>query len=129
MTAIAIGVACVSSVFSTIGGYFFVQGENERKRIKDIEENVKNIAALVIYPECNYKGDPVLTFDLALDGESSKIDMSKMSEGKSFILPTGIKADMYAKANQQGVKLPYNGPTYNRCTTIISLNAESIPSI
>jgi hypothetical protein len=45
--------------------------------------------------------------------------------GKSFILPPGIKLGAYSKSNQEGVKLPYNGPTFQRCTDIKSLEAES----
>jgi hypothetical protein len=95
MATIALVVCAVCSLSASVGGgLFFVQTENDRKRIKTIEDDVGNAAAM----------DP---------------------PGKSFILPPGIKLGAYSKSNQEGVKLPYNGPTFQRCTDIKSLEAES----
>ena len=101
--------------------------EQERKRIKDIEDNVGNAAALTVYPECDYKGKPIVTFDIVPDEEFGSMTMNGFgdSPGKSFILPPGIKMDRYTKTELEGVKLPHKGPSYARCTDIKSLYAES----
>ena len=128
MAAIAIGVVFMSCICSAVGGggYFFMQAEQERKRIKDIEDNVGNVAALVIYPECDYKGEPIITWDITdPETEHATIEMGALvPPGKSFILPSGIKMDAYSKNSKEGVKLPFKGPMFQRCTTIKSLSGE-----
>jgi hypothetical protein len=127
MATIALVVCAVCSLSASVGGgLFFVQAENDRKRIKTIEDDVGNAAAMVIYSECDYKGKAVVSIDVAPDGEFNTMNMNEMDPpGKSFILPPGIKLGAYSKSNQEGVKLPYNGPTFQRCTDIKSLEAES----
>ena len=128
MAAIALMICVVSSLSASMGGGFYMfKKEQDRKRIKDIEDNVGNAAALVIYPECDYKGKPIVTFDIVPDGEFSSMTMNGFGDntGKSFILPPGIKMDRYAKTELAGVKLPHKGPSYDRCSTIKSLHAES----
>jgi hypothetical protein len=127
MATIALVVCAVCSLSASVGGgLFFVQTENDRKRIKTIEDNVGKAAAMVIYSECDYKGKVVVSIDVAPDGEFNTMNMNEMDPpGKSFILPPGIKLGAYSKSNQEGVKLPYNGPTFQRCTDIKSLEAES----
>ena len=129
MAAIAIGgvfMLCISSAVG--GGLLFIRTKDQdRKRIKDIEDNVGNAAAFVIYPECDYKGEPIVTFDIVPDEEFGSMTMNGFgdSPGKSFILPPGIKMDRYTKTELEGVKLPHKGPSYARCTDIKSLYAES----
>lgn len=120
-------ICAVSSLSASVGGGFFMfRQEQDRKRIKDIEDTVGNAAALVIYPECDYKGEPVVTMDIAPGDGFSNMSIARVDPiGKSFILPPGVKIDMYAKYDHVGSKLPYNGPTYDRCTTIKSFNSES----
>ena len=128
MAAIAIGVVFRSCICSAVGGggYFFMQAEQNRKRIKDIEDNVGNVAALVIYPECDYKGEPIITWDITdPETEHATIEMGALvPPGKSFILPSGFKMDAYSKNSKEGVKLPFKGPMFQRCTTIKSLSGE-----
>ena len=127
MAAIAIGVVFMSCICSAVGGggYFFMQAEQNRKRIKDIEDNVGNTAALVIYPECDYKGEPI-TWTTKPDTEHSTLEMGALvPPGKSFVLPSGYKIDAYSKNSKEGVKLPFKGPMFQRCTTIKSLSGES----
>jgi hypothetical protein len=126
MAAIAIGVVFMSCICSAVGGggYFFMQAEQERKRIKDIEDNVGNAAALVIYPECDYKGEP-MTWQVEPDTVNANIEMGALvPPGKSFVLPSGYKIDAYSKNSKEGVKLPFKGPMFQRCTTIKSLSGE-----
>ena len=129
MAAIAIGgvfMLCISSAVG--GGLLFIRTKDQdRKRIKDIEDNVGNAAAFVIYPECDYKGEPIVTFDIVPDEEFGSMTMNGFgdSPGKSFILPPGIKMDRYTKTELEGVKLPHKGPSYARCTDIKSLYVES----
>ena len=127
MAAIAIGVVFMSCICSAVGGggYFFMQAEQNRKRIKDIEDNVGNTASLVIYPECDYKGEPI-TWTTKPDTEHSTLEMGALvPPGKSFVLPSGYKIDAYSKNSKEGVKLPFKGPMFQRCTTIKSLSGES----
>ena len=127
MAAIAIGVVFMSCICSAVGGggYFFMQAEQNRKRIKDIEDNVGNTASLVIYPECDYKGEPI-TWTTKPDTEHSTLEMGALvPPGKSFVLPSGYKIDAYSKIDKEGVKLPFKGPMFQRCTTIKSLSGES----
>jgi hypothetical protein len=127
MAAIAIGVVFMSCICSAVGGggYFFMQAEKNRKRIKDIEDNVGNTASLVIYPECDYKGEPI-TWTTKPDTEHSTLEMGALvPPGKSFVLPSGYKIDAYSKIDKEGVKLPFKGPMFQRCTTIKSLSGES----
>ena len=127
MAAIAIGVVFMSCICSAVGGggYFFMQAEQNRKRIKDIEDNVGNTASLVIYPECDYKGEPI-TWTIEPDTEHSTLEMGALvPPGKSFVLPSGYKIDAYSKIDKEGVKLPFKGPMFQRCTTIKSLSGES----
>ena len=128
MAAIAIGVVFMSCICSAVGGggYFFMQAEQNRKRIKDIEDNVGNAAALVIYPECDYKGEPIITWDITdPETEHATIEMGALvPPGKSFVLPSGYKIDAYSKIDKEGVKLPFKGPMFQRCTTIKSLSGE-----
>ena len=126
MAAIAIGVVFMSCICSAVGGggYFFMQAEKNRKRIKDIEDNVGNTASLVIYPECDYKGEPI-TWTTKPDTEHSTLEMGALvPPGKSFVLPSGYKIDAYSKIDKEGVKLPFKGPMFQRCTTIKSLSGE-----
>ena len=126
MAAIAIGVVFMSCICSAVGGggYFFMEAEKERKRIKNIEDNVGNAAALVIYPECDYKGEP-FTWKVEPDTEHANIEMGGLvPTGKSFVLPSGYKIDAYSKIDKEGVKLPFKGPMFQRCTTIKSLSGE-----
>jgi hypothetical protein len=126
MAAIAIGVVFMSCICSAVGGggYFFMQAEQNRKRIKDIEDNVGNVAALVIYPECDYKGEP-MTWKVEPDTVNANIEMGALvPPGKSFVLPSGYKIDAYSKIDKEGVKLPFKGPMFQRCTTIKSLSGE-----
>jgi hypothetical protein len=125
MGEIALMFCAMSSLLGSVGGGFFMfKQEQDRKRIKDIEDNVGNAAALTVYPECDYKGKPLVTFDIVPDGEFGSISSSNFS-GKSFILPPGIKMDRYTKIDNEGAKLPHKGPSYARCTEIKSLYAES----
>ena len=126
MAAIAIGVVFMSCICSAVGGggYFFMEAEKERKRIKNIEDNVGNAAALVIYPECDYKGEPI-TWKVEPDTVNANIEMGRMDPpGKSFVLPSGYKMGAYSKFDKEGVKLPFKGPMFQRCTTIKSLSGE-----
>ena len=128
MAEIALMVCAMSSLLGSVGGGFFMfKQEQDRKRIKDIEDNVGNAAALTVYPECDYKGKPIVTFDIVPDEEFGSMTMNGFgdSPGKSFILPPGIKMDRYTKTELEGVKLPHKGPSYARCTDIKSLYAES----
>ena len=127
MAEIALMVCAMSSLLGSVGGGFYMfKQEQERKRIKDIEDNVGNAAALTVYPECDYKGKPIVTFDIVPDGEFGNMTMTRPSPiGKSFILPPGIKMDRYTKIELEGVKLPHKGPSYDRCTEIKSFYAES----
>ena len=51
----------MSSLLGPVGGGFYMfKQEQDRKRIKDIEDNVGNAAALTVYPECDYKGKPIV---------------------------------------------------------------------
>ena len=120
-------VCAMSSLLGSVGGGFYTfKQEQDRKRIKDIEDNVGNAAALTVYPECDYKGKPIVTFDIVPDGEFGSMTMRRPSPiGKSFILPPGIKMDRYTKIDKEGVKLPHKGPSYARCTEIKSFYAES----
>ena len=97
MTTIALVVCALSSLLSSVGGGFFmVKQEQDRKRIKDIENNVGKAAAMVIYSECDYKGKAVVSMDVAPDGEFKTLNMNAMEpQGKSFILPPGIKLGAY----------------------------------
>ena len=125
MGEIALMFCAMSSLLGSVGGGFFMfKQEQDRKRIKDIEDNVGNAAALTVYPECDYKGKPLVTFDIVPDEEFGSISSSNFS-GKSFILPPGIKMDRYTKIELEGVKLPHKGPSYARCTEIKSFYAES----
>ena len=117
----------MSSLLGSVGGGFFMfKQEQERKRIKDIEDNVGNAAALTVYPECDYKGEPIVTFDITdPETEHAILEMGRMDPpGKSFILPSGIKMGAYSKFDKEGVKLPFKGPMFQRCTTIKSLSGE-----
>jgi hypothetical protein len=128
MAAIAIGVVFMSCISSAAGGgLFFIQSKKqERKRIKDIEDNVGNAAALVIYPECDYKGKPIVNWEVEdPDTEHANLEMGRMDPpGKSFILPSGYKMGAYSKFDKEGVKLPFKGPVFQRCTTIKGVSGE-----
>ena len=127
MAAIAIGAVFMSCICSAVGGggYFFMQAEQERKRIKTIEENVNNAAALVIYPECDYKGKPVITWKVTDTEKYGTLEMNRINPtGKSFILPSRCKIGVYSKFDKEGAKLPFKGPMFQRCTTIKSLSGE-----
>ena len=128
MAEIALMICAMSSLLGSVGGGFFMlKQEQDRKRIKDIEDNVGNAAAFVIYPECDYKGEPVITWEVSdPDTKHANINMERINPiGKSFILPPGIKMDRYTKIELEGVKLPHKGPSYDRCTEIKSFYAES----
>ena len=127
MAAIALMFCAMSSLLGSVGGGFFMfKQEQERKRIKDIEDNVGNAAALTVYPECDYKGEPIVTFDITdPDTVHADLAMGKMDPpGKSFILPSGYKMDAYSKFDKEGVKTMFKGPHFERCTTIKGVSGE-----
>ena len=127
MAEIALMFCAMSSLLGSVGGGFFMfKQEQERKRIKDIEDNVGNAAAFVIYPECDYKGEPVITWEVSdPDTKHANINMERINPiGKSFILPSGFKMGVYSKFDKEGVKLPFKGPVFQRCTTIKGISGE-----
>ena len=126
MAEIALMFCAMSSLLGSVGGGFFMfKQEQDRKRIKDIEDNVGNAAAFVIYPECDYKGTPVITWKNDDSEKYSNIEVERVNPtGKSFILPSGYKMGVYSKFDKEGVKLPFKGPVFQRCTTIKGISGE-----
>ncbi len=105
-------VCCCSS--SVIGGYSLYKDEEERSRRLDLEVSSASSTNIVVYSDCDYKGESFTT-------EEDEGTLTSDVGFQSILIPTGFKVDTYAGENKTGVKIGLGGPSAAKCTKFKSM--------